>query len=296
MHRRYNRYYSRFEQPHPYDGSYDLTDPQSLNRYTYAQNDPVNFTDPSGLFRLVVRESPRLILGGSGGGRTGADMFLTEEAAGTELGGDGIGGGSQNTGQRSSNPNCIMNAVSGATSLARPFGNVAASGRIGHDGVHVMAPPGSTITTLNALTGTVIGNPRRQGTSGADAKLFVLDVLLSNGNVAIYKDLATVNVRDGQRLTTGTVIGTLGPGSGESEGLHFAILRGRREELRRYRNLTARITALDNSNTPADWGKANQLRNQITVNMFINPLGANSPVNCPGVPVNNAGVNPYRGG
>jgi RHS repeat-associated protein len=49
QHRRYNRYYARFEQPDPSDSSYDLTDPQSFNRYAYVQNDPVNFIDPSGL-------------------------------------------------------------------------------------------------------------------------------------------------------------------------------------------------------------------------------------------------------
>lgn len=49
MHRRYNRWWSRFDQPDPYDGSYDLIDPQSFNRYAYVQNDPVNFVDPSGL-------------------------------------------------------------------------------------------------------------------------------------------------------------------------------------------------------------------------------------------------------
>ncbi len=45
MMRRYNRWWSRFDQPDPYDGSYDLADPQSLNRYSYTQNDPVNFTE-----------------------------------------------------------------------------------------------------------------------------------------------------------------------------------------------------------------------------------------------------------
>ncbi|HEV2837008.1 MAG TPA: RHS repeat-associated core domain-containing protein, partial [Pyrinomonadaceae bacterium] len=40
----------RFTQPDPYDGAYDLTDPQSFNRYAYVQNDPVNFVDPTGLF------------------------------------------------------------------------------------------------------------------------------------------------------------------------------------------------------------------------------------------------------
>jgi RHS repeat-associated protein len=49
MHRRYNRWFSRFDQPDPYDGSYNLTNPQSFNRYSYVQNDPVNLVDPLGL-------------------------------------------------------------------------------------------------------------------------------------------------------------------------------------------------------------------------------------------------------
>jgi hypothetical protein len=49
MFRRSNRWHSRFDQPDPYDGSYDSTDPQSFNRYAYVQNDPVNFVDPTGL-------------------------------------------------------------------------------------------------------------------------------------------------------------------------------------------------------------------------------------------------------
>ncbi|MFZ0063270.1 MAG: RHS repeat-associated core domain-containing protein, partial [Pyrinomonadaceae bacterium] len=49
MMRRYQSSMSRFNQPDPYDGSNNLTDPQSFNRYAYTQNDPVNFIDPSGL-------------------------------------------------------------------------------------------------------------------------------------------------------------------------------------------------------------------------------------------------------
>jgi RHS repeat-associated protein len=54
MHRRYNRWWSRFDQPDPYDGSYNATDPQSFNRYAYVQNDPVNFVDPTGLSWVPV--------------------------------------------------------------------------------------------------------------------------------------------------------------------------------------------------------------------------------------------------
>ncbi|MET0645943.1 MAG: RHS repeat-associated core domain-containing protein, partial [Pyrinomonadaceae bacterium] len=55
MMRRYNRWQLRFDQPDPYDGSYDLGNPQSFNRYAYTNNDPVNFTDPSGLTRCITQ-------------------------------------------------------------------------------------------------------------------------------------------------------------------------------------------------------------------------------------------------
>jgi len=50
MFRRYNRWHSRFDQTDPSDDSYNLLDPQSLNRYAYVRNDPVNLIDPTGLF------------------------------------------------------------------------------------------------------------------------------------------------------------------------------------------------------------------------------------------------------
>jgi RHS repeat-associated protein len=77
MFRRYNRWWSRFDQPDPYDGSYDLSDPQSFNRYAYTKNDPVNFVDPTGLLpsdgQCQGAECP---WGGGGGGfwGGGSDM------------------------------------------------------------------------------------------------------------------------------------------------------------------------------------------------------------------------------
>jgi RHS repeat-associated protein len=48
-----NRYYApqwgRFTTPDPYQASAQFANPQSWNRYSYVENDPVNFNDPSGL-------------------------------------------------------------------------------------------------------------------------------------------------------------------------------------------------------------------------------------------------------
>ncbi len=47
--RQYNSAQGRWMSPDPYDGSYRWRNPQSLNRYTYALNNPLTYTDPSGL-------------------------------------------------------------------------------------------------------------------------------------------------------------------------------------------------------------------------------------------------------
>jgi RHS repeat-associated protein len=49
MFRRYNRWWATFDQPDPWNGSYELADPQTLNRYAYVQNDSINLVDPTGL-------------------------------------------------------------------------------------------------------------------------------------------------------------------------------------------------------------------------------------------------------
>jgi len=47
--RQYSSTPGRWMSPDPYDGSYDVANPQSLNRYTYVLNQPLFATDPSGL-------------------------------------------------------------------------------------------------------------------------------------------------------------------------------------------------------------------------------------------------------
>jgi RHS repeat-associated protein len=46
--REYSTALGRWLSPDSYYGSYDFTNPQTFNRYTYANNDPANLIDPSG--------------------------------------------------------------------------------------------------------------------------------------------------------------------------------------------------------------------------------------------------------
>jgi RHS repeat-associated protein len=113
MNRQYHSYWQRFDQPDPFDGSASLTDPQSLNRYAYVQNDPVNFVDPSGLNLssgtcytyghytrwdfgdgksvTILNGTSTVCMGGGGGG----GLYT-----GTPGIGGGGGGGQQNPGGR----------------------------------------------------------------------------------------------------------------------------------------------------------------------------------------------------
>ncbi|HJT29925.1 MAG TPA: RHS repeat-associated core domain-containing protein [Pyrinomonadaceae bacterium] len=47
--RQYDSLSARWTAPDPYNGSIERSSPQTLNRYTYVNNDPVNKVDPSGL-------------------------------------------------------------------------------------------------------------------------------------------------------------------------------------------------------------------------------------------------------
>jgi RHS repeat-associated protein len=49
QYRAYETAPGRWTRPDPYNGSYDLANPQSFNRYVYVMNNPLAFTDPSGL-------------------------------------------------------------------------------------------------------------------------------------------------------------------------------------------------------------------------------------------------------
>ena len=77
MFRQYESNAGRWTSPDPYDGSIDANNPQTLNRYAYVGNMPMNFTDPSGLMPLGC--------GFSTGGSDGA-LGITWGGIGTATG------------------------------------------------------------------------------------------------------------------------------------------------------------------------------------------------------------------
>jgi RHS repeat-associated protein len=70
--RQYSPAQGRWMSPDPYGGSYDPTNPQSMNRYSYVLNNPLSFVDPEGL-QVVVGCAGCWGAGSPNTGATGGD-------------------------------------------------------------------------------------------------------------------------------------------------------------------------------------------------------------------------------
>ena len=117
--RNYSPTQGRWLTPDPYYGSYDITNPQSFNRYAYAANNPLTFVDPSGL---------EFSVGPGGGGASCANNPVCVAMGG------GTGGG-------------------GGTVWGDPFGGPPTSGLDGYDGF------GDEFDLLNAVFSSILYQP-----------------------------------------------------------------------------------------------------------------------------------------
>jgi RHS repeat-associated protein len=90
--RQYSSTQGRWMSPDPYDGSYNMRNPQSLNRYSYVLNNPVSFTDPLGLILLCYLAPAQSSTTSTDGGPAVPDpiQYWQEEC---DYYGDGGGGG-----------------------------------------------------------------------------------------------------------------------------------------------------------------------------------------------------------
>lgn len=74
--RYFNALHGRFTSVDPFNGSGTTGNPQSLNRYAYVTNDPINFVDPSGMAECSAEHSYSACGGDAGfwGGRFGDEV------------------------------------------------------------------------------------------------------------------------------------------------------------------------------------------------------------------------------
>jgi RHS repeat-associated protein len=273
MFRRYNRWHSRFDQPDPYDGSYDLTDPQSFNRYAYVGNDPVNFTDPTGLMRMICSEttswdgmtltvSQRCEIIDDGPRYGGTIIPLDPRGGG---GGGGGGGGQQGptgpwvdpstVGEPPPSPwNCGVNPVTGTPRFNRsPVGQpghlrapVNGEGQWGadrsggrpHMGLDIAGRGGESPIYAN-LGGTVTYAGRRTDRQGkAYGNLITIDH--GGGLVTRYGHNDSNGVSVGQEVEAGQqigIVGNTGNAATTPAHVHFEVwVNGQRQDPERYLN------------------------------------------------------------
>ena len=129
MFRRYNRWHSRFDQPDPYDGSYALTNPQTFNRYSYTQNDPVNFVDPTGTVCVIIWLTPTHyfeLCDGSGDSGGGGAPWTRDD----ERGGGGGGGGVHERGHGPQKTVSDVNTPNDCYAFANKVAQIAAQTRV----------------------------------------------------------------------------------------------------------------------------------------------------------------------
>ena len=90
--RNYSTEQDRWLRPDPYDGSYDLLNPQSFNRYAYVGNNPLSFVDPFGLEMVTTCDASGNCVtmddgtgegGGGGGGGYSCGDYCTGVIAGS---------------------------------------------------------------------------------------------------------------------------------------------------------------------------------------------------------------------
>ncbi|MHB1702394.1 MAG: RHS repeat-associated core domain-containing protein [Acidobacteriaceae bacterium] len=166
----------RWQVPDPYNGSYDTTNPQTLNRYSYVANMPLTMLDPLGLVEIpcpagsdaticVINGPPDGSGGGDGGGDGGG-------GGGGGVGGSGGGGAGGSGGGGAGGPSTPGKKPppSKANQLPCKGGVLAAAALYGLGNALGAGAPGSD--PAGDVAGTVrdaAGNPIVQASVGVMA-------------------------------------------------------------------------------------------------------------------------------
>jgi hypothetical protein len=127
--------------PDPYANSYDLSDPQSLNRYSYVRNSPLAYVDPLGL-ECVVAD------------RGGNTVYVIEDdddddnpvASCAAIGGSYVDGEVTSAGYDSDGYLQLGFSDSNGSSQVMTWGNISGAGSGSYGGSFSSTPIGSSYT------------------------------------------------------------------------------------------------------------------------------------------------------
>ena len=236
------RYYpsamGRFMSPDPLTG--DISDPQSLNRYAYVGNNPINFTDPMGLIRTCTGTTGHMTCvdyaddpeptGSHPGGNVGGGIGFAGPGWGGEMPGPGeppiLGPqpprsipAQEKTPMQTSYCSGFVSPVAGNPSVSTEFGAIDKSHPTAHEGRDYAVPIG---TTVRAPFDGRVGFAGNAGTFGNL-------VVIQNPNSNSYLGhLSAMYVRAGAMVQAGDTIGKSGNtgrvfGANGGAHLHFAM-------------------------------------------------------------------------
>jgi RHS repeat-associated protein len=142
--RQYNNTQGRWLSPDPYSGSYDVTNPQSMNRYVYALNNPLSSIDPSGLYLVYLEWGDGK--GGSMGGWFDSDALI---AAGFNIqfgsNGDVSSIDAPANGVKITDNDNVIGTISADTDLSAWAGNITSS-------IVVYGDPTNSSATISITT------------------------------------------------------------------------------------------------------------------------------------------------
>jgi len=201
--RNYSFQQGRWLAPDPYDGSYDITNPQSFNRYAYAANNPLTFVDPSGLEFSVgpggggasCANNPVCVAMGGGTGGGGGGMWGDPWGGPTSLL-DGYGGYMDEFDFLNSFANPIgYNPVFGVEGnvigynpvfaqldwLTFPFGAPSNPASSAPPGVCQAVVVGQALSQMNSVVSTANQNIKNGLVSGTTGTLVKAAILFAGG-------------------------------------------------------------------------------------------------------------------
>jgi RHS repeat-associated protein len=158
--RNHSPYMGRFSRPDPYDGSYDATNPQTLNRYSYVFNMPLMYTDPLGLdVRICSTTWSEVFVVGEKGAGTNHMAMVPDTVCYIESSGGGGSGPGGGGGAAPNNP--CANATLTATGV-NPQQNISQANRNTATGALL-----GLLTIGDPLTGALAGYAYTVRTGGS---------------------------------------------------------------------------------------------------------------------------------